>query len=244
MVIASVTLHALIAVGLVWGPTWIPRPKLQTYEVQLVSLPAAPNPVPIREVPPVAPQPRPPKPVAEPPPVVKPAVKPVKTRAERAVPPTPKRGTHAAEAAADIKPPAEPTPEPQKPTPTPEPPEQVASIPPEADRGIALVTPLMEAVALKYPYYTNALLRKMDANWSPPGAGLAATQEVLVTFTILRDGSVRGTNIEQSSGNLYYDQAALRTVLRSSPFPPLPPGYAGDTMTVHFSFLLDPERGP
>lgn len=236
MVIASITVHALIAVGLVWGPAWVPRPKLQTYEVQLVSLPAEPAPVPIREIPPpVVPQPRPPKPAPEPKPAAKPAAKPVKKSAESVPPPSPIRGTHAAEAP-EVKPAVEPPPAP---------PEQLASIPQAAaDTGITLVTPLMEAVALKYPYYTNVLLRKMDANWSPPKAGSAARQEVLVTFIILRDGSVRGPNIEQSSGNLYYDQAALRTVLRSSPFPPLPPGYAGETMTVHFSFLLDPERGP
>jgi protein TonB len=100
----------------------------------------------------------------------------------------------------------------------------------------------MEAVALKYPYYINALKRKINENWSPPGAGFAEAREVLVVFTILKDGSVSGPAIEQSSGDVFYDQAALRSVLRANPFPPLPDGYPGNDMKIHFSFLLDPDR--
>jgi TonB family protein len=88
----------------------------------------------------------------------------------------------------------------------------------------------------------NALKRKINDNWSPPGGGFAEAREVLVVFTILRDGSVRDPKVEQSSGDVFYDQAALRSVLRATPFPPLPDGYPGQDMKIHFSFLLDPDR--
>jgi TonB family protein len=138
--------------------------------------------------------------------------------------------------------PADEAAQPDPPEPEPEKAEPVAKATEPAEPGIQLVTPLMEAVALKYPYYMNALKRKINENWSPPGAGFAEAREVLVVFTILRDGSVRGAEVEQSSGDVFYDQAALRSVLRATPFPPLPDGYPSADMKIHFSFLLDPDR--
>ena len=41
-------------------------------------------------------------------------------------------------------------------------------------------------------------------------------------FTILRSGLVVEPDIEESSGNFYFDQAALRAIQSSSPFPRLP----------------------
>jgi protein TonB len=231
MVGVSAILHLLLAVVLVWGPSWIrPRPFAPAYEVQLVSLPVdevpKPKPEPVRQEPP-KPPPTPAKP--KPKPVKKPAPPPI----EKAKP-TPKPSP------ADI--PEEAAESPEREPPAPQKSEPVAKATEPTEPGIQLVTPLMEAVALKYPYYINALRRKIDENWSPPGAGFAEAREVLVVFTILRDGSVRSAEVEQSSGDIFYDQAALRSVLRATPFPPLPEGYAGQDMIIHFSFFLDPDR--
>ncbi len=240
MVLASVVIHVVIAIGLVWAPTWKPsRIPLQAYQVRLVSLPVER---------PSVPQEPPPTPVTRPEPSRKPPVKKthpvVKTKAPKkpvdaVVAPTPIKGPQPAVVMA----PSEPVEAPATPAPKPAP-NQVAKAVEPVDPGITLAAPLMEAVALKYPYYMNALKRKMDPNWSPPGAGPGEAREVLVTFTILRDGSVRDPKIDQSSGNVFYDQAAVRSVWRSNPFPPLPPGYPEDTLQVYFTFLLDPNRSP
>ncbi|MEW6682765.1 MAG: TonB family protein [Nitrospirota bacterium] len=233
MVVLSATLHVVFAVALVWGPSWIkPRQIAPAYEVQLVSLPVDEVPKPKPERAPARPEPRKP-----PPPPVKPKPAPVK---KAAPPPVEKAKPSVKPAPADI--PEEPEEAPEPDPPTPEPPAPVAKATEPAEPGIQLVTPLMEAVALKYPYYMNALKRKINENWSPPGAGFAEAREVLVVFIILRDGSVRGAEVEQSSGDVFYDQAALRSVLRATPFPPLPDGYPGQDMKIHFSFLLDPDR--
>jgi TonB family protein len=168
---------------------------------------------------------------------VKPKPKPVK---KPAPPPIEKAKPSLKPSPAEIPDEAEDSPE-LEPTER-ESPDQVAKATEPTEPGIQLVTPLMEAVALKYPYYINALKRKINENWSPPGAGFAEAREVLVVFTILRDGSVHGVEVEQSSGDIFYDQAARRAVLRATPFPPLPEGYAGQDMIIHFSFLLDPDR--
>jgi protein TonB len=232
MVVVSAVLHVFFAVALVWGPSWIsPRPIAPAYEVQLVSLPVDEVPKPRPEPAPARPEPR------TPPPTVKPKPAPVK---KAAPPPIEKAKPTAKPSPADIPEEAQESPKPDQTKP--DLPAPVAKATEPAEPGIQLVTPLMEAVALKYPYYMNALKRKINDNWAPPGAGFAEARQVLVVFTILRDGSVRGAEVEESSGDVFYDQAALRSVLRATPFPPLPEGYLGQDMKIHFSFLLDPDR--
>ncbi|MBX9450583.1 MAG: TonB family protein [Mesorhizobium sp.] len=46
--------------------------------------------------------------------------------------------------------------------------------------------------------------------------------EVLVSFTVSRSGSVSGVRIARSSGSPNLDKAALDTVRRAAPFPPIP----------------------
>lgn len=100
----------------------------------------------------------------------------------------------------------------------------------------------MEAVALKFPFYMETLKRKINTHWSPPGGVETEAREVLIAFTIMRDGNIDGPVIEQPSGDTFYDQAALRAVYRSKPFPPFPPDFPDETFKVYFSFLLDPNR--
>lgn len=231
MVVLSATLHVVFAVVLVWGPSWIrPRPIAAAYEVQLVSLPVEkPKPKPEPES--ARPEPRPAPVQSKPKPqsVKKPAPPPV----EKATPKT-KPGPAAV---------PEPEDEPAPPEPTESSSDQaVAKATEPAEPGIQIVAPLMEAVALKYPYYFNALTRKIDQNWAPPGAAFAQANEVLVVFTILKDGNVRDVEIAESSGDAFYDQAALRALRRATPFPALPPGYAEDTMTIYLGFTLNPDR--
>jgi TonB family protein len=234
MVVLSTVLHVAFAVALVWGPSWIsPRPIAPAYQVQLVSLPVDEVPKPKPAPAPVRPEPRAPSP---------PPVKPKQTSVKKAAPPPIEKAKPGVKPApADI--PEEADESPQSEPPEPSTPAPVAKATEPAEPGIQLVTPLMEAVALKYPYYTKALWRKINENWAPPGAGFAqAAREVLVVFTILRDGTVSVPGIEQSSGDIFYDQAALRAVQRANPFPPLPPGYPDDRMTIYFSFSLDPDQ--
>lgn len=242
MVVASAVGHGLIALALAWGPQWMPTPvQPQAYQVRLVSLPVEePRPSPPRpEV--TASRPEPPRAAPKKAAVTAPSkAKAAKKSTAGVVAPGPVKGPKPAVAVVPDEPAAPPAPEPRPAGPASKSvPDQTATA---AEPGIALVTPLMEAVALKFPYYMKGLVQKIGDNWSPPGAGPVGTREVLVTFTILRDGSVRGTEINHGSGDPFYDLAARRAVQRSTPFPPLPPGYPDETMTIHFSFLLDPDQ--
>jgi len=48
---------------------------------------------------------------------------------------------------------------------------------------------------------------------------------VKVVFRVLRSGRVGEAKLQEASGNFYFDQAAMRAILASSPFPPLPEGF-------------------
>jgi protein TonB len=61
---------------------------------------------------------------------------------------------------------------------------------------------------------------------------------VVITFDILRDGSVKNPQIAQRSGNSTLDYSALRAVMDAGPFPPLPPNYSGSSTNVELRFQL------
>ncbi len=46
--------------------------------------------------------------------------------------------------------------------------------------------------------------------------------EAIVTFTIYADGHISDVQLEESSGNKYFDESVLRAVRKAAPFPPLP----------------------
>jgi protein TonB len=49
-----------------------------------------------------------------------------------------------------------------------------------------------------------------------------AKGNVIVTFTILANGTVSGLRIQKSSGKEAVDAAALKVVRAAAPFPPIP----------------------
>ncbi len=73
---------------------------------------------------------------------------------------------------------------------------------------------------LKLSPYLGLVRDKIQQNWNPP-PGLSG-KKAKVEFTVLRSGRVGETNLLAASGNFYFDQAAMRAILMSSPFPPMP----------------------
>ncbi|HSN69754.1 MAG TPA: TonB family protein, partial [Thermoanaerobaculia bacterium] len=99
--------------------------------------------------------------------------------------------------------------------------------------GAAGVTGL-EGGDFPYTIYVNQMLAKIGRNWArPQAAGELLAQ---VYFVIDRDGRIRDTEIEKSSGSAAFDRAALRAIIESSPLAPLPFGYSGTWLGVHLTF--------
>jgi TonB family protein len=69
-------------------------------------------------------------------------------------------------------------------------------------------------------------------------ARVRTAPDVIVTFTILRNGQVKGVRVAQRSGNPLLDASCERAIYDSVPFPPLPAEYEGNDATIEFVFRL------
>ncbi len=117
--------------------------------------------------------------------------------------------------------------------------------------GQAAVSPMFEkpgsggagvgvnnAFGNQFGAYADLVVQRITQKWDTNGlAGLHLPMAV-VTFDILRDGSVKNARVAQSSGNSTLDYSAIRAVMDAGPFPPLPPNYSGGQADVELRFQL------
>src|SRR5579875_2718583 len=88
-------------------------------------------------------------------------------------------------------------------------------------------------------WYAELIRQRIAQNWNTNGLD-SRSQSVpaIVSFVIMRDGSVRNPQIVQSSGNPSIDNTALRAVYSSNPLPGLPPQISESYITAQFTFNL------
>jgi colicin import membrane protein len=92
--------------------------------------------------------------------------------------------------------------------------------------------------------YLDIVRRQISKFWkAPPVDVTAQTYVVIVQFRLHRNGSVTRVEIEQSSGNEYYDLAGKRAVLSADPLPKFPPELAESYFDAHFSFTVGDSHG-
>ena len=87
----------------------------------------------------------------------------------------------------------------------------------------------------QFPPYLAIVRDKVERNWSPPPGVKGA--RVKVMFKVLRTGRVGEAKLAESSGNFYFDQAAMRAILASSPFPQLPEGFFNEYETFSVDLM-------
>jgi protein TonB len=90
----------------------------------------------------------------------------------------------------------------------------------------------------RFSYYVEAVQQRISRNWlqSTIDPGLGVAPRVVVTFDILRNGSIANIQVTQSSNNYSVDSSAMRAVQNSSPLQPLPAAYSGQRVTCEFWF--------
>jgi periplasmic protein TonB len=90
----------------------------------------------------------------------------------------------------------------------------------------------------RFSWYVEAVQRRISSNWlqSSVDPSVAYAPRVVVTFTILRDGTVTNVQITQRSNNYSVDNSAVRAVNASSPLDRLPGAYSGSSVNVEFYF--------
>ena len=83
------------------------------------------------------------------------------------------------------------------------------------------------------PDYIVLMVERVRASWVPKAEATAVT---IVKFTIQRDGTITGAEVEKSSGFTALDLAALRAVIGTRQLPPLPANYPNPSLGVHLNF--------
>jgi TonB family protein len=96
------------------------------------------------------------------------------------------------------------------------------------------------AFGTRYAWYERLLRERVARAWRTDDVDprLQTAPHVIVTFEIVRDGSVRNVRLLQRSGNLALDNSAQRAILQAGPFPQLPADYNRDSASVEFWFQL------
>jgi len=93
----------------------------------------------------------------------------------------------------------------------------------------------IDASNFEFAYYLQQVRVLIARNWTPQ-PGLPQGTRAEVYFRVSRDGSITAPLVERSSGNEFFDQAAQRAVLVTGHLPPLPLGWAGSDLGIHFGF--------
>jgi TonB family protein len=232
MILLSAVLHGLLFLILVVSSLAWPRKQTPPpiHHVELVRLPQGE----VQE-PQIVPQ-KEPKAVIPKPQVVKQVPREVKKVVKPAMPSIEKKPVKKETAVKETESPVkEKSPVLEKPPSSQPDKSKEASITP----GVPDVMPMLERPYTEYEFYHALIGREIRKRWAPPPGSLRGQRmETIVAFSISRSGKVdRGVTIEKTSGNPFYDQAALRATLGT--LPPPPPGYPEELLKMRLIYVLD-----
>ena len=119
--------------------------------------------------------------------------------------------------------------------------------------GQALVSPLVGQVGSggvgvgigsplgnRFGNYVTILQQRVAEKWrtGDVDSRIHSLPPAVVTFDLMRDGTVRNVRLAQTSTNQPLDYSAQRAIYEASPFPPLPAAYERNSATVEFWFEL------
>ncbi|HET6373731.1 MAG TPA: energy transducer TonB [Candidatus Polarisedimenticolia bacterium] len=88
--------------------------------------------------------------------------------------------------------------------------------------------------------YQQKTHKKVGLAWKRPSETPAPGSKTVVIATFLRDGSLLATKLHHKSGSDAWDASGLDAVKKAAPLDPLPKGYKGTSVEIHFHFELNP----
>ncbi len=93
--------------------------------------------------------------------------------------------------------------------------------------------------SFNFPSYLQKVDQKVRWQWAPPPV-TSGGDRLVVRFVVNKNGAIdlSSVKIEESSGNHFSDQAALRAVFAAHPLPPLPKAYHENLLTVYMNFVV------
>lgn len=92
---------------------------------------------------------------------------------------------------------------------------------------------------LKYLAYLKRLKEKIESIWVYPPDALAhgVYGDLVIKFTIRKDGRLGGVELVRTSGHKNLDSAALKALGDADPFWPLPDDWGVETYTIEGHFI-------
>jgi periplasmic protein TonB len=96
--------------------------------------------------------------------------------------------------------------------------------------------------AARYPWYVESVRKRISDNWLQntidPAVRAARTAHTIVTFTIMRDGTIKNIKLDTPSGNRSMDDSAVRAMLSIEKMAQLPADWRSNSVDVTFDFDL------
>lgn len=89
-----------------------------------------------------------------------------------------------------------------------------------------------------HAWYLRQVLQKVEQEWQRQNQPSDPQQKPQIYVEILRDGTIKPPAIHKTSGNAFYDNAALRAVMGAGPFPKLPDDWTKPSLRILFTFDL------
>ncbi|MBK5294562.1 MAG: TonB family protein [Acidobacteriia bacterium] len=92
----------------------------------------------------------------------------------------------------------------------------------------------------RFGYYEQLLREKVGRNWQTQTVDprMQTAPPVIVSFEILRNGTIRNVTVLQRSGDATLDYSCQRAILESAPFQALPAAFERDSAVIEFWFQL------
>ncbi len=107
------------------------------------------------------------------------------------------------------------------------------------DQGRRMQGATFDAKGYPLQEYINLIEERVRENWLIPSNLRFSQGSTTIIFYIRKDGQSLGVKVDVSSGNNSLDIAALRAVVQSSPFPPLPKDFPADRVGARFVFAYN-----
>lgn len=120
------------------------------------------------------------------------------------------------------------------------------AIPPSVSGGGIQI--LSDIKGVDFREYVKRLKLKVQTHWYQlmPRSALppeSKSGKVILSFSIMRDGSVQDLKVDAPSGDAEFDRAAFVAVRYSSPFAALPLAYKNESLKLRTRFYYNPAAG-
>jgi TonB family protein len=103
---------------------------------------------------------------------------------------------------------------------------------------------LSDTQGVDFGPYLQRILQNVRENWYHliPESVEMKKGKLALEFAIMKDGSVPGITLTDSSGDVALDNPAIGAIKLSTPFPPLPSDFAGQYLSLRFRFYYNPDK--